>query len=111
MTSQQPSHPEVSRPWIRRELILAGVLLPIGFFVLPVAIYFTGQALLGDYSQEGAGVGQLYADIFGDLATGFLPAWVLVLSPWLGIQLLRLAALPVKRKRSPAPPQRHPDVT
>jgi hypothetical protein len=111
VSSEQPTKSRISRPWIRRELILAGVLLPIGFFVLPVAIYFTGQALLGDYSQEGAGVGQLYADIFGDLATGFLPAWALVLSPWLGIQLLRLAAIPMKRKRSATPPQRHPDVT
>jgi hypothetical protein len=93
VSSEQPTKSRISRPWIRRELILAGVLLPIGFFVLPVAIYFTGQALLGDYSQEGAG------------------AWALVLSPWLGIQLLRLAAIPMKRKRSATPPQRHPDVT
>lgn len=111
MSSDQPSNPRTRPPWIRRELILAGVLLPIGFFLLPVAIFLTGQALLGDYSQNGAGVGQLYADIFGDLTTGFLPAWALVLSPWLGVQLLRLAALPVTRKRSAPPPQRDPDVT
>lgn len=96
---------------IRRELILAGVLLPIGFLLLPVAIFLTGQSLLGDYSQDGAGIGRLYGDIFGDLAAGFLPAWILVLSPWLGVQLLRLAVLPLRRKRASVPAQRAPDVT
>lgn len=118
MTPDQPSshgdnreESRISRPWIRRELILAGVLLPIGFFLLPVAIFFTGQALLGDYSQDGAGIGRLYSDIFGDLATGFLPAWVLVLSPWLGVQLLRLAVLPVTRKPKAPSPKIDPHVT
>ncbi len=118
MTPDQPSSPgdnreasRISRTWIRRELILAGVLLPIGFFLLPVAIFFTGQALLGDYSQDGAGIGRLYGDIFGDLATGFLPAWGLVLSPWLGVQLLRLAIIPVTRKRKAPPRKIDPHVT
>lgn len=83
--------------WLRRELILAGILIAVGALLLPLAIYFTGQALLGPYSDEGHGLGRLYSDIFGDLAGGFLPAWILVLSPWLGIQLLRLALIPLRR--------------
>jgi hypothetical protein len=86
-------------------------MLPIGFFLLPVAIFLTGQSLLGDYSQDGAGIGRLYGDIFGDLAAGFLPAWILVLSPWLGVQLLRLAVFPLKRKRTSPPSRRAPNVT
>jgi len=89
--------------WLRRELILAGILIAVGALLLPVAIYFTGQVLLGPYSDEGHGLGRLYADIFGDLAGGFLPAWLLVLSPWLAIQLLRLAVIPLRRKREREP--------
>lgn len=89
--------------WLRRELILAGILIAVGALLLPVAIYFIGQALLGPYSDEGYGLGRLYGDIFGDLAAGFAPAWILVLSPWLGIQVLRLSLLPLSRKREPGP--------
>jgi len=83
---------------VRRELILAGLLVPVGLFVLPVAIYFTGQTLLGSYSEDGQGLARLYGDIFSDLGRGFLPAWILVLSPWLGIQILRLVIWPLRRK-------------
>ena len=83
---------------VRRELILAGLLVPVGLFLLPVAIYFTGQTLLGSYSEDGQGLARLYGDIFSDLGRGFLPAWILVLSPWLGIQILRLVIWPLRRK-------------
>ena len=88
--------------WLRRELLLAGILIPAGLVLIPVAIYFTGQALLGAYSEEGHGIGRLYGDILRDMGSGFLPAWLLILSPYLGIQLIRLAALPL-RHRTPAP--------
>lgn len=84
--------------WVRRELIIAGILIPIGVLLLPVAIYFTGQALLGQYSDQGEGIGKLYSDIFRDVGAGSVAAIVLVLSPWLGIQLLRLAWRPLRRK-------------
>lgn len=84
---------------IRRELMLAGILIAAGALLLPLAIYYTGQALLGPYSDDGHGIGRLYGDIFADLANGFLPAWLLVLSPWLGIQILRLALIPLRGKR------------
>jgi len=83
---------------VRRELILAGLLVPVGLFILPVAIYFTGQTLLGSYSEDGQGLTRLYGDIFSDLGRGFLPAWILVLSPWLGVQILRLVIWPLRRK-------------
>ncbi len=88
---------------LRRELILAGILVAVGALLLPLAIYFTGQALLGPYSDEGHGLRRLYGDIFGDLAAGFLPAWLLVLSPWLGIQCLRLALIPLRGSREAGP--------
>ena len=86
--------------WIRRELIIAGILVPVGCLLLPIAIYFTGQSLLGQYSDSGEGIGRLYGDIFRDFASGSLSAILLVLSPWLGLQALRLALLPLRRRRT-----------
>jgi hypothetical protein len=86
--------------WIRRELIIAGVLVPAGCLLLPLAIYFTGQALLGQYSDSGEGIGRLYGDIFRDVASGSPSAILLILSPWLGLQALRLALLPLRRRRT-----------
>ncbi len=102
--SGQERPPPATGRWIRKELILAGASIAVGAILLPIAIYFTGQALLGPYSDEGHGIGHLYGDIFADLAAGYLPAWILVLSPWLGIQALRLAIVPLRRKRAPSPP-------
>lgn len=82
---------------LRREAILFAVMLAIGL-LLPVAIYFTGQLLLGDYSDDGAGVGHLYGDVFADLAAGSPFAWGLILGPWLGIQLVRLLWWPLSRR-------------
>lgn len=95
----QPGAPVGGSRRIRRELILAGILIAVGMFLLPLAIYYTGQTLLGPYSDEGHGIGRLYGDIFGDLADGFLPAWLLVLSPWLGVQILRLTLIPLRKNR------------
>ncbi len=85
--------------WLRRELIIAGILIPVGVLLLPIAIYFTGQALLGEYSAEGDGIGRLYGDIFRDVRSGSPLAVILVLSPWLGLQILRIAWRPLRRKR------------
>lgn len=84
--------------WLRRELIIAGILIPIGVLLLPAAIFFTGQALLGQYSEQGDGIGRLYSDILRDVGAGSVPAIVLVLSPWLGIQVLRLAWRPLRSR-------------
>jgi hypothetical protein len=108
-TRDQPTAREVAPAHnthrVRRELILAGTLIAVGALLLPMAIYFTGQALLGPYSEGGHGLGRLYGDIYRDLAAGFLPAWLLVLSPWLGIVVLRIALIPLRRRRAAPPPQ------
>lgn len=100
MAGDQPAHNRIPR-WLRRELILAAILIPAGLFLLPIAIFYTGQALLGAYSDQGHGIGHLYGDIFRDMGAGFLPAWLLVLSPWIGLQLIRLSALPLRRRKMP----------
>lgn len=73
---------------LTREFALLTVLLFVGFVLLPIAIWFLGGALFGDYGGHG------YADFFGTLSakirSGDRVAWFLVLSPYLGIQCLRL---------------------
>lgn len=91
-------------PRLRKELILAGVLIAVGILVLPIGIFHVGQRLLGDYSAEGAGVLHLYGQILRDMGAGRPIAWLLVLSPWLGILLLRALWWPFSRRRSEAEP-------
>ena len=73
---------------LTRELALLTVLLFVGLVLLPIAIWFVGGALFGDYGGHG------YDDFFGTLSakirSGDRVAWFLVLSPYLGIQSLRL---------------------
>lgn len=94
------------RPRLRFELILGSVLLAVGLFVLPAAIYFVGNALLGPYGDQ-AGLGAFYVDFFGDLASASGRAWTLALGPLVLISWLRLLFLKRKaqpRDDEPAPP-------
>ncbi len=63
-------------------------LLFLGFVIMPVAIYWVGQLVLGQFGGHG------YADFFGNLSAkirgGEPVAWFFVLSPYLAWQILRL---------------------
>lgn len=77
------------------ELILGSSLLAFGLFVLPTAVFFVGQALLGPYGEvaagrESAGLGAFYANFFGDLASFSGRAWGLALGPLVLISCIRL---------------------
>ena len=78
------------RTTIKRELVLAGSLLGLGFFVLPGAVYVVGQTVVGEYPADG-GVLALTVNIWADMVRGNPLALVLVLSPYGIIQLLRLS--------------------
>lgn len=75
-----------STPNWRREIRIAAVLLGFGLLVLPFAVYVVGQRLLGEYS---AGAMALAERIWLDLLAFELPAWILVLSPYVIVQLVR----------------------
>ena len=76
---------------LRREIIIAAVSFAFGFFVLPLAIYWVGHELIGNYSTDAsAGAFALAESIWADLLRFRLPAWVLVLAPYALVQLLRL---------------------
>jgi hypothetical protein len=84
--TDEPNAPTAST-WQRETAIAAG-LLAFGLLALPFAIYLVGQQLLGDYAQ-GAGALALAESIWLDLLALRLPAWLLVLSPYLLVQLAR----------------------
>jgi len=75
---------------LKFELILAMTLLAFGMLALPMAVYWVGQVVIGGYESEG-GMGGLLGAIWDDLGRGSLAAWILVLSPYVVIQLFRIA--------------------
>ena len=73
----------------RRELTIALAAFGFGFLVLPFAIYWVGSRVLGEYAP-GAGALDLVESIWADFLRFELPAWILVLGPYLLVQALRL---------------------
>ena len=69
------------------ELALALSLVFAGMVLLPLAIYFTGQSIFGEYS--GAGFSEFYRRLSGEVREGRPVVWFLVLSPYLILMLLR----------------------
>jgi hypothetical protein len=63
-------------------------MLAFGLLVLPMAIYVVGQRLIGGYAP-GLGPLALAETIWIDFLSLRLPAWILVLSPYLTVQLVR----------------------
>ena len=72
----------------QREVAIAAALLAFGLLALPFVVYVVGQQMLGEYG-DGLGPFALAENIWVDLLSFRLAAWVLVLSPYLTIQLAR----------------------
>ena len=83
---------------VKRELVLAGSLLGLGFFVLPGAVYIVGQTVVGEYPADG-GVLALALDVWANMVRGNPLALVLVFSPYGIVQLLRLSRRLWRRRR------------
>jgi hypothetical protein len=82
----EPHAPTSTKSW-QREVGIAAGLLAFGFLVLPFAIYLVGGRVIGDYA--GAGALGLAESIWLDLAALYPLTWLLVLSPYLVVQLAR----------------------
>lgn len=76
-----------TKPW-QREVVLAAWLIGFGLLALPFGVYVVGQRMLGEYG-EGLGPFALAESIWLDLLSFRVAAWILVLSPYLTIQLAR----------------------
>jgi len=81
---------------LKFELVLAAALLCTGLVLLPVAVYWVGQFVVGEY-ESGAGMAGLLGAVWDDLGRGSIPAWILVSSPYAVIQLVRLARVLLRR--------------
>ncbi len=82
---------------LRKELLVAVALLSFGLTALPVVVYWVGMRVVGEYYPE-SGLADFVWHIWSDLATGSVLAWILIVSPYLIIQLLRLALLFWRRR-------------
>lgn len=80
----------MTAPTLKFELILGVTLLAFGMLALPVAVYWVGQIVIGGYESD-AGIAGLIGAVWDDLGRGSLAAWILVLSPYVVIQLFRIA--------------------
>ena len=72
---------------LREAALLLGLLLA-GLVLVPIAIYWIGPHVLGEFG--GHGFSDFYGSLGARIRTGELAAWFLVLSPYLAIQVLRL---------------------
>lgn len=73
-----------------KELALLTGFLFFGLVIMPVVIYYVGQAVFGSYG--GHGYGSFFGTLTSKITSGDYVAWFLVLSPYLGWQILRLLA-------------------
>lgn len=81
-----------------KEALLALALLAFGLFCLPALVYLVGQRIIGPY--EGGGLYGFYEAIGFSLAAGRPAAWLLALSPYLVVQLVRFGAWLRRRRRT-----------
>jgi len=77
-------------PRLRKERKLGLGLVAVGLFLLPPAVYWVGQRVVGEYAAEG-GLWTLAKHLWSDLAAGSPLGWLLVLSPYAIVQAARLA--------------------
>ncbi len=82
---------------LRKELLVAVALLSFGLTALPVVVYWVGMRVVGEYYPE-SGLSDFVWHIWSDLAAGSVLAWILIVSPYLIIQLLRLALILWRRR-------------
>lgn len=74
-----------------RELLLFVVLALGGIALLPLAIFTVGNEVFGAYG--GDGFGHFFESILARLGRGDRFAWLLVLSPYLVLQLFRMLGI------------------
>ena len=71
-----------------------------GLIVLPILIFVVGQQIFGSYA--GAGFRGFFGDLASKLVAGQFYAWLLVLSPYIAWQTLRLMLLGWRLTAAPA---------
>lgn len=98
------SNPILKKPAAREALLFLGLLL-VGLLLLPAAIYIVGQLVFGEYG--GLGLIDFFARIYRGLPSGDGIVWFLIMSPYLGWQVLRLTLWLFRRSAPPATTRSH----
>jgi hypothetical protein len=80
---------------VRRELIILGITLACGLFLMPFLIWMVGNRILGPYTHgqdatAGTGPLRLLADYFTGLAHGSIIFWCVAIGPTVLLTLIRL---------------------
>ncbi len=87
-----------------RWIVVASMLLILGFLVVPVATYLTGGRLIGPYAGQ-RGLASYLGMIYSDAGRGRIAALALVFGPLLGIGVWPLRAWILRRlNRGPVEP-------
>jgi hypothetical protein len=90
-----------------RELILIGGALLFGVILVPLAIWFVGNRILGSYTHGSnlhAGPMALLGDFFEGLSHGWVSYWTVALGPLAIILFVRLAWALIHPRGSPPAP-------
>jgi hypothetical protein len=74
---------------IKREIAIAAALFAAGLLLLPLSIYWVGRQVAGEYAG-GGGALALADQVWSDFLRLEPAAWLLVLSPYVFVQLARL---------------------
>ena len=92
------------RSRIIRELIIFAAALLLGLIVVPLAIWFVGNRILGPYTHganPNAGPMALLGDFFSGLSQGALTFWMVAIGPLVIILFVRLAWVAIKSNPRP----------
>lgn len=84
---------------VRKEALLLAALLIFGIVFMPSAAYLVGQLVFGDYG--GDGFSGFLSKVGARLMAADGVAWLLVASPYLILQCLRLTAFGWRRIGAP----------
>jgi hypothetical protein len=86
---------------VLREVALLVGLVFAGLVLVPIAIYWIGPQLLGEFG--GFGFADFFRSLGARIRSGEAAAWFLVLSPYLAVQVLRLTRFGWRSTRQPGP--------
>jgi hypothetical protein len=94
---------------VSRELIMLGGTLILGLVVVPIAIWFVGNRILGPYTHgtnTHAGPMALLGDFFAGLSHGETTFWAVALGPTAIILFVRVVVALLRYQPRVTPPRR-----
>jgi hypothetical protein len=86
--------PSATTRVVRRESLILGIALLCGFVLIPLAIWFVGNRILGPYTHgqdaSNGGPTRLLSDFYTGLGHGSVIFWCVGVGPYVILSLARL---------------------